>query len=112
MNDERVDLSGPSALEMQHQQLAQLVSLQQEQLTVLQAQTREIVAALRDVQRSSRQSDVSINNVTMSFGDMVSLFVRSGLAAVPAMIILSIIGALVFAVLSGVLVACGAMAFR
>ncbi|MDW8148171.1 MAG: hypothetical protein RMJ48_17975 [Roseiflexaceae bacterium] len=64
------------------------------------------------MQRSSRRGDVAINNVTMSFGDMVSLFVKSGLAAVPAMIILSIIGALVFAVLSGVLVACGSMAFR
>ena len=46
---------------------------------------------------------VSVINVQMPFWSMVMFMVKAAIASIPAVIILSIIGSLVFSVLIGVL---------
>lgn len=103
-----IEQSNPSAQSMsdaQTYQLTQILSVQQEQLKALQAQTERVVGALQVLQQRSSGRDVAINAVTMGFGDMVGLLVKLALASIPAAIILFILFGIASALLGGIFAA-------
>jgi|YNPBryunderm2012_1023409.scaffolds.fasta_scaffold11709_3 hypothetical protein len=89
----------------QASQLAQILSVQQEQLKMLQLQTERVVGAIQVLQQRSDNRNVAINAITMSFGDMVLLLVKIALASIPAAIIVLILCSIVLALLGGIFAA-------
>jgi len=89
----------------QASQLAQILSVQQEQLKMLQLQTERVVGAIQVLQQRSDNRNVAINAITMSFGDMVLLLVKIALASIPAAIIVLILYGIVLALLGGIFAA-------
>lgn len=91
--------------DVQAHQLAQILSVQQEQLRTLRLQTERIVDAIQVSQQHSGIRDIAIKAITMSFGDMVFLLVKISLASIPAAIILFILYGIALALLGGIFAA-------
>lgn len=45
---------------------------------------------------------VRVRDIDIKFGSMVSLMVKSAIAAIPAIIILAVVGAFIFGILAGI----------
>ncbi len=111
MTIEQTNQSAQPMSDAQASQLAQILSVQQEQLKALQEQTERVVGAIQVLQQRSGARDVAINAITMSFGEMVGLLVKIALASIPAAIILFILFGIASAVLGGILAAMFRAAF-
>ncbi len=69
MTIEQANQSAQPMSDAQASQLAQILSVQQEQLKALQEQTERVVGAIQVLQQRSGARDVAINAITMSFGE-------------------------------------------
>lgn len=105
MTIEQPDPAARPIPDAQAYQLAQILSVQQEQLKALQFQTERVVGAIQVLQQRSGSRDVAINAITMSFGEMVGLLVKIALASIPAAIILFILSGIISALLGGIFAA-------
>jgi hypothetical protein len=96
-------------LERQTQLLANLHQLQlheREQMQTLLAQNQALIKALEVLNSRAQASDptarpVKIADVNMPFWSLVGFIVKASLAAIPAYIVLGVVGAILFLVLGG-----------
>ena len=104
MNNQSPQQKNPvELLEVQVQKLTEIAQSQQEQLRMLKAQSDKLSALIGAVDQLRQDEDdddldhVKIEDVNMPFMAMVGFLVKVSLASIPAAIILSVLGFLLFA---------------